>query len=80
MSLSNLVDENAGVEPNNHHKHIAILEERLLYIVKKREQMLAQDPNADIWEIDRDIANKRKDLENALDYLRMQRIANRNKW
>ena len=85
MYTEELAENNTwGIEPND--KHIIVLEERLLYAVKRREMMLEQTPDltlADLWPVDKDIAEKKRDLENALDLLRKQRrnnIAHSNQW
>jgi hypothetical protein len=57
-------------------KHISILQERLRFAIQNRERLLQQNPDLtdiQLWHIDHDISIKKRDLENAVEYLRMWR-------
>lgn len=57
-------------------KHICILQERLNFALKDRERILKENPNlteVERWSIDHELAIKKRDLDNAVEYFRIWR-------
>jgi|SRR5215212_3528965 len=79
MTILYLVDKAEKKELAEEHyndEHIRILQDRLHYAIKRREALLEKNPdlvNTDLYFIDSDIAEKKRDLENALDFQRRER-------
>ena len=69
-----MADCNKEVDTNDNH--IRILQDRLHYAIKRRDTLLENNPdlrNTDLYFIDSDIAEKKRDLESALDSQRRER-------